>query len=166
MAKVKWAKGERFERQSRFKVPARAEEVFPLLCPVREYEWIPDWRCRMVYSESGVAERDAVFSTVEKPFGKVLWTCVVFEPPRRIEYLLTRGSMASIRLELELADEEGGCVLDWTMRFTATSPLFAALLRRKMSEGAFSAMMATRKRQLEEYFTGSQAGRDGWREKR
>jgi ribosome-associated toxin RatA of RatAB toxin-antitoxin module len=153
MAKVVWAKGERFERKTRFMVPARAEEVFPLLCPVREYEWIPDWRCRMIYSKSGVAEKDAVFTTLEKPFGKVLWTCVVYEPPYRVEYLLARGSMASIRLELELSDEGGRCAVDWTMRFTAASPLFAALLRRKMSEKAFTAMMMTRERQLAEYFS-------------
>jgi hypothetical protein len=147
-----WRKGERFERHARFMVPARAAEVFPLLCPVREYEWIPDWRCEMVYSKSGVAERDAVFTTVEKPFGKVLWTCLVFEPPRRIEYLLARGSMASIRLELALDEEGGRTAVDWTMRFTAASPLFARLLRRKMSEAAFSGMMRARERQLAEYF--------------
>lgn len=152
MAKPRWAKGERFERKARFTVPARAEETFPLLCPVLEYEWIPDWRCRMIYSKSGVAERDAVFTTLEKPFGKILWTCVVYEPPRRVEYLLTRGSMASIRLELALSDEGGKCAVDWTMRFTAASPLFAALLRRKMSEKAFADMTATRERQLAEYF--------------
>jgi hypothetical protein len=153
MAKVVWAKGERFERKARFTVPARAEEVFPLLCPVREYEWIPDWRCRMIYSKSGVAEKDAVFTTLERPFGKVLWTCVVYEPPYRVEYLLTLGSMASIRLELALSDEGGRCAVDWTMRFTAASRFSAALLGRKMSERAFAAMMTTRERQLAEYFS-------------
>ena len=150
-----WLKGERFERKARFMVPAPAAEVFPLLCPVREYEWIPDWRCRMVYSKSGVAERDAVFTTVEKPFGRVLWTCAVFEPPRRIEYLLTRGTMASIRLELELAEEAGRTWLDWTMRFTATSRLAAVLLERRMSEKAFAAMVRDRERQLREFFAGA-----------
>jgi hypothetical protein len=152
MAKVRWAKGERFERKARIMVAARAEELFPLLCPVREYEWIPDWRCRMVYSGSGVAEKDAVFTTVERPFGNVLWTCAVYEPPRRIEYLITQGSRASIRLELALNEEGGRTALDWTMRFTAASPFLAALLRRKMSEKAFAAMVRERERQLAEYF--------------
>jgi hypothetical protein len=34
---------------------ASPEIVFPLLCPVREAEWVPDWKYRMIYSQSGVA---------------------------------------------------------------------------------------------------------------
>jgi len=149
---VRWAKGERFVRTARFRVAAPAAEVFPLLCPVREYEWIPDWKCVMVYSKSGVAEKDAVFTTLEKPFGRVLWTCVDYAPPNRIDYLLTFGTKASIRLELELTEVEGGCDFSWTMRFTAASRLMAALLRRRMSEKSFADMAADRERQLAEYF--------------
>jgi hypothetical protein len=152
MAKVRWAKGERFERKARIMVDARAQELFPLLCPVKEYDWIPDWRCRMIYSDSGVAEKDAVFTTLERPFGKLLWTCALYEPPRRIEYIMTLGSKASIRLELALTEEGGRTALDWTMRFTAASSFFAALLRRKMSERAFSDMVRARERQFAEYF--------------
>ncbi len=36
--------------------PAPPEQVFPLLCPVREADWVPDWRYRMIYSRTGVAE--------------------------------------------------------------------------------------------------------------
>ena len=36
---------------------ATPERVFPLLCPVREAEWVPDWQYRLIYSESGVAEK-------------------------------------------------------------------------------------------------------------
>ena len=27
--------------------------VFPLLCPVREAEWVPGWTVRMIHSASG-----------------------------------------------------------------------------------------------------------------
>jgi hypothetical protein len=35
--------------------------VFPLLCPVREGDWLEGWsdHCRLVHSVSGVAERAA-----------------------------------------------------------------------------------------------------------
>jgi hypothetical protein len=35
--------------------PAPAEKLFPLLCPVREAEWLPGWEYRLIYSESGLA---------------------------------------------------------------------------------------------------------------
>ncbi len=157
MAKVPWAKGERFERKARIMIGARAREVFPLLCPVREYEWIPDWRCRMIYSKSGVAEKDAMFTTGMLPLGRELWTCTLYESPSRIEYLVTHGSKAAFKLELALSEEGGRTVLDWTMRFTAASPRIGSLLRRKMSERAFASMMASRERQFEEYFSARRA---------
>ena len=45
------------------KIGAPVEKVFPLLCPVREYEWIDGWSCRLVHSESGFAEKGAIFTT-------------------------------------------------------------------------------------------------------
>ena len=41
--------------------------VFPLLCPVREAEWIVGWDPRLVVTASGVAERDCVFVTEASP---------------------------------------------------------------------------------------------------
>lgn len=150
---VRWIKGERFTRSMRIKVAAPSTKVFPLLCPVREYEWIPDWSCVMIYSESGVAEKDAMFTTVEKPFGKVLWTCIHYEPPKRVDYLLAFGTKAAIRLELELTDGDAGCEITWTMRFTAASRFLGSLLSRHMSETAFLKMIKRRERQLAEFFS-------------
>lgn len=41
----------------------RPEKVLPLLCPIREYEWIEIWECEMIHSNSGYAELDCVFKT-------------------------------------------------------------------------------------------------------
>ncbi len=37
--------------------------VFPLLCPVREAEWLNGWKYEMIHSESGLAEEGSIFST-------------------------------------------------------------------------------------------------------
>jgi hypothetical protein len=37
--------------------------VFPLLCPVREAEWLDGWKYEMIYSKSGLAEEGCIFST-------------------------------------------------------------------------------------------------------
>lgn len=39
-----------------------ASEIFPLLCPTREYDWIEGWECDLLYSESGIAEQDCIFN--------------------------------------------------------------------------------------------------------
>jgi hypothetical protein len=47
--------------------PAPPERVFPLLCPVREADWLPGWQYRLIYSDSGVAELGCVFTTPNPP---------------------------------------------------------------------------------------------------
>ncbi len=42
---------------------APPDKVFPLLCPVREYEWIEPWQCEILHSDSGIAEKNCVFRT-------------------------------------------------------------------------------------------------------
>jgi hypothetical protein len=150
--KIVWMKGDRFERSARFFVEAKAADIFPLLCPVLEYDWIPDWSCRMVWSKSGVAERDATFTTGMLPFGRELWTCVVYEPPRRIEYLFTRGAKAAVHLEISLSEEGPRTAVLWTMRFTAATPFWSRALRSKMTEESFAAMIKGREGQLAAYF--------------
>lgn len=43
------------------------EQVFPLLCPVRETDWIPGWTTDWIISNSGVAEQDCIFQTPARP---------------------------------------------------------------------------------------------------
>ena len=43
------------------RVPAPPAEVFPLLCPVREHDWVEGWQAEVLHSESGVAELGCVF---------------------------------------------------------------------------------------------------------
>lgn len=47
-------------------------EIFPLLCPVREKEWLKDWEYNMIYSESGYAEKGCIFET-SNIYGKYNW---------------------------------------------------------------------------------------------
>ena len=49
------------------KIDALPATIFPLLCPVREYEWIEPWSCDMVFSESGVAEKMRCSGRILRP---------------------------------------------------------------------------------------------------
>lgn len=53
----------RVVRTYRQTIDASPEIVFPLLCPVREVEWLDGWAFTMLYSASGLIEEGAVFTT-------------------------------------------------------------------------------------------------------
>jgi len=39
------------------------QEIMPLYCPVREIEWCENWEYQVVYSDSGLVEKDCIFIT-------------------------------------------------------------------------------------------------------
>ncbi len=100
-----------------FELSAPPEEVFPLLCPVREYEWIPGWQCTMVHSVSGVAEHGCVFTRGE---GET-WITTRYEPPTRIDYTIFFPGLHVGTLELALTPAGGGTRLAVRRTRTATT---------------------------------------------
>lgn len=87
---------------------APRERVFPLLCPVREYEWIEPWRCEMVYAASGVAEAGCVFRTdFPGDCGPEVWVVSRYEPPCRIGFVRMSGHCV-VKMEIALEELPGG----------------------------------------------------------
>ena len=74
---------------------ATPETVFPLLCPVREYDWLEMWDCTMVWSASGVAEQDCVFTTAFPDAGREVWVVSRYEPGRAIEFVRISAHQAT-----------------------------------------------------------------------
>jgi uncharacterized protein YndB with AHSA1/START domain len=94
---------------------APPEAVFPLLCPVREYEWLDGWTGEMVYSESGVAEENCIFRT---PLGPSTWNVDRYEPPKRTAFTVVAPEQVcrlTITLEPTAA---GGTRVTWKRIFT------------------------------------------------
>jgi len=74
---------------------AKPEDVFPLLCPVREYEWIEQWKCDLIYSETGFAEQDCIFQTDFPHEGpKDTWVLCRHEKPTLVEFVRVNGIRA------------------------------------------------------------------------
>lgn len=93
--------------------------VFPLLCPVREYEWLDDWQCEMIYSDSGVAEENCIFKTAHA--GGMFWSVSRYEPPRRIEFTIFTSNALITRLNISLVPKDKGTDLTWKRIFTGLS---------------------------------------------
>jgi hypothetical protein len=108
-------------------IQARPEMVFPLLCPIRENEWIDGWDAKVLFSKTGVAEDNGVFHT-RIAFGET-WVTTRHEPKEyRVEYTIFAGGHAILRLDLALDDLGDGTsrlrtrrtytTLDWLGRRT------------------------------------------------
>lgn len=84
-------------------IEAAPEVVFPLLCPVREGEWLEGWaeRCEVVHSDSGVAEEGCVFRTRAKDGRETVWTVTRHDPGTRvIEFHRVTPGLLATRLAL------------------------------------------------------------------
>lgn len=115
-------------------------EVFPLLCPVREKEWMPDWEARLIHSRSGLAEPGAVFAS---PRGQheTLWYMVAHEPDRHVRFVRFQPEGVIVDIGIDLApDGPSGSKVAVRYRFTATSEEGSATVRG-FTDQAWQAMM-------------------------
>jgi hypothetical protein len=66
-------KAKRITMSYRQTISAPPGVVFPLLCPVREAEWLDGWKYEVIHSESGLAEEGCVFSTPGDGEADTVW---------------------------------------------------------------------------------------------
>lgn len=110
-------------------VRAEPEAIFPLLCPVREFDWIPSWDCEIVHTESGVAELGCVFQTglpaddsvrrATSEGGVDTWVVSRYQPGSAISFVRV-NSQRAIRYDVDLEpDGEGATTLTWSQEVTA-----------------------------------------------
>lgn len=98
----------RVERSYVQKINARPEEVFPLLCPVREAEWVAGWDPVVVYSNSGFAEPDCVFVTSDGDV-EPIWVVTQHDPTAyKIEMIKVTPGMTVGKINISLAPNETG----------------------------------------------------------
>jgi len=103
-------------RQRLLAAPAK---VFPLLCPVRELEWVNGWAPERVISSSGVAEKDGIFLTPDK-LGTAIWYITRHEPERWfVEMLRILPGVTACRLSIQLSEHADGCFADITYSHTS-----------------------------------------------
>ena len=86
---------------------AQPEKVFPLLCPVREAEWVPDWKYRLIYSDSGFAELGCIFTTPNaqgNAVAETTWITTIYNPAAfRIGYVWINPGLVAAELLIQLA---------------------------------------------------------------
>lgn len=107
---------------------APPERVFPLLCPVREADWIEGWEPQAVFSESGVAEPDCVFLT-DAETGHAIWYITRHEPRNGfIEMLKITPAVTACKLTIQLRSATNGSEATISYSHTSLGPAGDALV--------------------------------------
>ena len=154
----------RVDRTYEQRLAAPPERVFPLLCPVREKDWVPGWDPVVVYSLSGVAEDDCVFLTPGRDTSPdAVWVVTRYEPAQfRIEFVrVVPGVTASrIRIALQADDDVAGPCTRARVGYQHTS-LGAAgdALVDGYTEEVYRDFMQTWERNLNAYLKAEEADR-------
>jgi hypothetical protein len=142
--------GVRIIREYKMSLPVGPDEVFPLLCPVREYDWIPQWRCELVYSESGYAEPGCVFITdFDDGFGREVWVVTRYEPGAGISFCKT-GEHCTCRYLISLSQDGEGTTAVWHQELTSLDTAGDDLLEN-YSEMSYITRMKMIEKMLEYY---------------
>lgn len=129
-------KARQFTRDGAIHCKAAVEEVFPLLCPKREEEWIPGWECETIWSNSGYNEEGAIFRTT-KPYGTELyWTTLQYDlNARTVDFLITAPHLYVFRFKICLCGSDDGVLtIGFEQVFTSVSEEGNAFLARYEGE--------------------------------
>lgn len=100
------------------------EKVFPLLCPVREAEWLDGWNYTLIYTQSGLVEEGAVFSTPQEGEEDTIWIVTKHDPEKHVVEFARfthKSKTCVLRIEVRLKDENSSYV-DISYMFTGISP--------------------------------------------
>ncbi len=104
------------------KIHATPEEIFPLLCPVREAEWVPGWDPLVVFTQSGLMEPDCIFMTGEEEPESYWVTTRHDRSNLRIEMVKVTPGMTIGKINIALkANAHEGTDMEVTYRYTAVS---------------------------------------------
>jgi len=96
--------------------------VFPLLCPVREADWIEGWDPPLVITSSGLAEADCVFTTSAQPTDAIWYITRHDLLAGFVEMLKITPQVTACRLTIQLRGVADGCEADITYSHTSLGP--------------------------------------------
>lgn len=101
---------------------APPETVFPLLCPVREADWVPGWRYRLIYSQSGFADLGCMFSTEENG-REITWIVTEYDPAAlRIAFVWINPGVLATQIQISLEPSADNTKARIRYTYTALSP--------------------------------------------
>lgn len=125
------------------------EMVFPLLCPVREAEYLSDWQAEILYSKSGLAELGCVFQTPNEGGGPSTWIITDHDAAAgRVRFAVVTPDSHASTLDITLcANADGTTAVTFTYTHTALTDRGRAFIEA-FTEEAFRRKMSAFERSL------------------
>jgi len=151
-------KGSRKILERTISITADPDTVFPLLCPVREAEWVEGWVGRPVFASSGVAELDGVYATEHAGEQDSLWVITRFDPARHeLEFVYVLPGTQIVHLGIKVARlEPQRSSLSVRYVRTGTSDQGNLAIEALGTSNEFEAMMTNWERSMNHFLqTGS-----------
>jgi hypothetical protein len=141
----------RVKRSFTQKLSAPPEQIFPLLCPVRETEWVNGWDPRLVITRSGYIEPECTFVMPGEPQDSI-WTVTHWDPEDwAVEFVKVTPEFTVGRIEIKLrAGEHAQTLADIDYTYTALSPAGSEFVEQFTAE-AYEAFMKEWESELEHY---------------
>ena len=149
----------RLSREVSFVVEAPRALVFPLLCPVRERDWLPGWQADVVYSQSGLVEDGCIFRSGNPKLGTGLYVTSRHEPAAGIvEFVVFYPGICVMKLDIvATVASPQSTHLRWRRSYTTLGPEGRAFIDG-LTEEVFSQQMEGLKRSLAEHCRRLQTG--------
>ena len=136
-------------------INASADRVFPMLCPVREKDYLEDWNAEILHSESGVAELGCIFQTVGADGSKSLWLITTHDASAgKIEFAVytVDSHISTLNIQLRSNDNGNSTFITFTYIHTAISEKGKAFIQKFTLE-LFEQKMANFEKSLNRYLT-------------
>lgn len=111
-----------------------SEKVFPLLCPVREKEWIPGWDFEWIFSKTGLIGECCLFKT--KEYGEdTFWFVVEYDQIKfRIVFVQFVPDLLTARFTVHLVEQGGKTIAQVEYVFTSLSEKGKEYIEKELTQ--------------------------------
>jgi hypothetical protein len=118
-------------------------EVFPLLCPAREKDWIDGWEYEMVYSVSGRIEEGCVFTTPHHGSTVTTWYVTRHDNKQYfVEFVRFTPGETVVRIQIQLKELPGNkTAANISYQYTGLNEQQNEFIKNKLQDGFLESML-------------------------
>ena len=123
------------------KLEGSKSEIFPLLCPVRERDWLDGWECEIIYSKSGINEEGCVFTTSHHSEKPAVWVTTKYDFEKGIiQFARVSEGEEAVKIDIHLIEKKNDTECKISYQYTALNPVRKQYLRDNLDNKFYQSM--------------------------